>query len=82
MSKKEKLIREFMSSSAKNKTYRDLITLANYLHLEVIQGYGSNFKLVDKNGRVILQLHRKDNNSTFLNYEIKIIRKMIEEVDK
>lgn len=78
MAKKEKLVSEFRGEQAKNKTYRDLIKLCNLLGLEVIQGDGSSFKVINSSKEVVLQLHRKSNSKTFLVYEIKYIRKMLD----
>ena len=78
VAKKEKLVSEFRGEQAKNKTYRDLIKLCNLLGLEVIQGDGSSFKVINSSKEVVLQLHRKSNSKTFLVYEIKYIRKMLD----
>ncbi len=35
MTKKDKLIKDFRSASAKNKSYKDLVKLAGYLDLKI-----------------------------------------------
>lgn len=81
MGKLEREIAEFRSESAKNKTYKDLVRLCGLLGLKVVHGKGSSFKVRTKNGKNILQLHRKKNNKALLDYEIKAIRDMLDELE-
>ena len=81
MTKKDKLIRDFRSNSAKNKSYRDLVKLTGYLDLKIQQGQGSRFKVFDDKNRKLLELHKKSEDQNFREYEIKYIREMLDKLE-
>lgn len=81
MSKKEKLLKKFLTKPVKkNLTFDELSTLLIACSFSKIEGFGSAVKFYNKSKDVLINLHKPHPGNILKTYLVKQIQDKIKEV--